>query len=190
MHGEATPKRRATSSSDTMEVRAHSAHLDDADSVCTCCADQPSKRVQWLDGPWDVLRTITATRETRQPLRTKAGNAINRSVLDALSMPYRRASRTRTRPSPRTTAPVVADMCQPGSVQQQRLPSHRPRGSKLRGSQLRGSTFRGKRRQHGAPCPLGTARLSARPQESSNNMWHRTTNCTSTGRSWDNRLSE
>ncbi len=140
--------------------------------------------------PWDVLRTITATRETRQPLRTKAGNAINRSVLDALSMPYRRASRTRTRPSPRTTAPVVADMCQPGSVQQQRLPSHRPRGSKLRGSQLRGSTFRGKRRQHGASCPLGTARFSARPQESSNIMWHRTTNDTSTGRSWDNRHSE
>jgi hypothetical protein len=40
MHGESTPKLRATSNSDTMEVRAHAAHLDDADSVCTCCADQ------------------------------------------------------------------------------------------------------------------------------------------------------
>jgi hypothetical protein len=35
MHGEATPKRSATSSSDPMEVRAHAAHLHDADSACT-----------------------------------------------------------------------------------------------------------------------------------------------------------
>ena len=56
MHGEATPKRRATSSSDTMEVRAHAAHLDDADIFCACCADEPPERVQWPTGPWDVLR--------------------------------------------------------------------------------------------------------------------------------------
>jgi hypothetical protein len=55
MHGEATPKRHATSSSDPMEVRAHAAHLHDADSACTCCADQPSKRVQWSTGPWPTL---------------------------------------------------------------------------------------------------------------------------------------
>jgi hypothetical protein len=55
MHGEATPKRRATSSPDTMEVRAHAAHLHDADSACTCCADQPSNRVQWSTGPWPTL---------------------------------------------------------------------------------------------------------------------------------------
>ncbi len=60
MHADPTP--RATSSSDTMEVRAHAAHLDDADSVCACCADEPPKRVQWP--PWTMgcpPRTNTAT---------------------------------------------------------------------------------------------------------------------------------
>ena len=173
-----------------MEVRAHAAHLDDADSVCTCCADQPSKRVQWPTGPWDVLRGQSQqppSCETRQPLRTKAGNAINRSVPKA-SVNKIHLSRDQT---------LASDHGSSGgrhvaNGERTATASAKPptQGSKLMGSQLRGSTFRGKRRQHGAPCPLGTARLSARPQESSNIPWHRTTNGTSTGRSWDNRRSE
>jgi hypothetical protein len=88
MHGEATPKRRVTNSSDTTEVRAHAAHLDDAGSVCACCAGPPSKRVQWPTGPWPTLRG-SAT----EPPSWKNGNrrrperyaSSNRSVLKSES---------------------------------------------------------------------------------------------------------
>ena len=76
MHGEATPKRRATNSSDTMEVRAHAAHLDDADSVCACCADQPSKRVQWSTGPWPTLRgSATEPSSNRSVLKSASDDS-------------------------------------------------------------------------------------------------------------------
>jgi hypothetical protein len=130
------------------------------------------------NGPLDHGMS-SADNHSNPPPAKHADRFVPKSEMQSTSR-YRRASRTRTRMS-WTTAPVVADMWQPGSVHQHRLQNHLPRGSKLRGSQLRGSTFRGKRRQHGSTCPLGTARLSARPQESSNNMWHRTTNGTLTG---------
>ena len=58
MQGDANPKRRRTQDAqtestpppppaDTTDIHAHAAHSDAEDNVCACCADQPSKCVQF-----------------------------------------------------------------------------------------------------------------------------------------------
>jgi hypothetical protein len=68
MQGDANPKSRRTQDAqtestpptppaDTTVVHAHAAHSDAEDDVCACCADQPSKCVQFTaTEPWPTLR--------------------------------------------------------------------------------------------------------------------------------------
>ena len=68
MQGDANPKSRRTQDAqtestpppppaDTTDVHAHAAHSDAEDNVCACCADQPSKCVQFTaTEPWPTLR--------------------------------------------------------------------------------------------------------------------------------------
>ena len=92
MQGDANPKSRRTQDAqtestpppppaDTTDVHAHAAHSDAEDNVCACCADQPSKCVQFT-----ATESLANSRWRRKWLQTSgSGGTYNRRVGTTIS---------------------------------------------------------------------------------------------------------
>jgi hypothetical protein len=137
MQGDANPKRQRTQDAqtewtppppqaDTTDVHAHVAHSDAEDYVCACCADQPSKCVQFTaTEPWPTLRgsaseppamTVPALERRKNMKRKNSNHRSQTATAGQIITGKLKATQ------------MVADLWLRGSVQQERLHNHQLRG--------------------------------------------------------------